>query len=100
MIAANVLHATRNLSATIARVARLLGDGGVLLLNETTAHPTVFDITTGLIEGWQVFEDPQRQDNPLVTAPAWLELLRANGFAEARAFPAMPAAWPRRSAIT
>ncbi len=87
VIAANVLHATRDLAATLGRVARLLGEGGVLLLNETTAHPTVFDITTGLIEGWHVFADKARQDNPLIAAPAWLELLQGNGFVDAQAFP-------------
>ncbi len=87
VIAANVLHATRDLGVTLERVGWLLDQGGVLILNETTAHPRVFDITTGLIEGWQVFEDPLRQDNPLLSAPAWLDLLRAHGFPEAGAFP-------------
>lgn len=87
VIAANVLHATRDLGLTLDRVAWLLGSGGVAVLNETTSHPRVFDITTGLIEGWQIFEDPLRRDNPLVSAAAWVAQLLAHGFEEARAFP-------------
>jgi acyl transferase domain-containing protein/SAM-dependent methyltransferase len=87
VIAANVLHATRDLTATIGRVTGLLGDAGLLLLSETTAHPRVFDITTGLIEGWQVFEDTLRTDNPLISAHAWVDLLKTGGFEAAAAFP-------------
>ena len=87
IVAANVLHATRDLDTTLSRVASLLAPGGLLVLSETTAHPTVFDITTGLIEGWQVFDDPLRADNPLVDASTWVRLLRANGFEHAAAFP-------------
>ena len=87
VIAANVLHATRDLPATIQRVCSLLGEGGLLLLSETTAHPRVFDITTGLIEGWQAFEDDARADNPLITDQKWVELLTAGGFQAAAAFP-------------
>ncbi|MBP7569537.1 MAG: acyltransferase domain-containing protein, partial [Acidobacteria bacterium] len=86
-IAANVLHATRDLKATIDHVLQLLGPGGVLLLYETTAHPVWFDVTTGLIEGWQRFEDPLRGDNPLIGADTWIAQLREQGFEEAIAFP-------------
>ncbi len=87
VIAANVLHATRNLSGTVQRVRSLLGEGGLLILSETTTHPRVFDITTGLLEGWQIFEDAARADNPLVSAQQWVELLTAGGFEAAAAFP-------------
>jgi epothilone polyketide synthase E len=67
VIAANVLHATRDLGGTIDRVAMLLAEGGILVLSETTAHPRVFDITTGLIEGCGV-STTRARDNPLVSA--------------------------------
>ncbi|MBS1243481.1 MAG: hypothetical protein H6R41_18, partial [Deltaproteobacteria bacterium] len=87
VIAANVLHATRDLGGTIDRVAMLLAEGGILVLSETTAHPRVFDITTGLIEGWQAFDDSVRRDNPLVSADRWVEMLTERGFRAASAFP-------------
>jgi acyl transferase domain-containing protein/SAM-dependent methyltransferase len=87
IIAANVLHATRNLATTVERVRSLLDEGGLLVLSETTNHPHAFDITTGLIEGWQVFDDTARADNPLISAADWVNLLTAAGFQAAAAFP-------------
>jgi acyl transferase domain-containing protein/SAM-dependent methyltransferase len=87
VVAANVLHATRNLGETIDRVLSLLAPGGLLLLYEVTTPPAWFDISVGLIEGWQLFNDGLREDSPLLPLPQWLELLRARGFQEVRAFP-------------
>jgi SAM-dependent methyltransferase/aryl carrier-like protein len=87
ILAANVLHATRDLRTTIERVRSLLAPGGVLVLSETTSHPHYFDISTGLIEGWQSFADDLRGDNPLVSATAWVSLLREAGLEQAAAFP-------------
>jgi SAM-dependent methyltransferase len=87
VVAANVLHATRDLRRTVQRARSLLAPGGVLVLSETTAHPHYFDITTGLIEGWQSFDDDLRDDNPLISAERWVTLLLEEGFESARAFP-------------
>lgn len=92
IVAANVLHATRNLDRTLGHTRELLTSGGVLLAYETTAHPRWLDITTGLIEGWHVFEDTWRDDNPLLGCERWAEVLRANGFVEALALPEANAA--------
>jgi malonyl CoA-acyl carrier protein transacylase/SAM-dependent methyltransferase len=51
VVAANVLHATKNLDVTLRHVHSLLAPGGVLLAYEGTHHPRWFDVTTGLIEG-------------------------------------------------
>jgi len=87
VVAANVLHATRDLRKTLDHVRALLAPGGVLVLSETTAHPHYFDITTGLIEGWQSFDDDLRSDNPLIDARRWEGVLHEQGFSQARAFP-------------
>ncbi|HEX4954982.1 MAG TPA: beta-ketoacyl synthase N-terminal-like domain-containing protein [Thermoanaerobaculia bacterium] len=87
IVAANVLHATRDLAQTLARVAGLLAPGGVLLLYETVEHPPWFDVTTGLIEGWQVFDDDLRRDHPLLDRDAWLSALAAVGLEAAAALP-------------
>ena len=53
---------------TLAHVRSLLAPGGVLVAFESTRHPRWFDVTTGLIEGWQRFEDAWRTDVPLIDA--------------------------------
>jgi acyl transferase domain-containing protein/SAM-dependent methyltransferase/acyl carrier protein len=87
VVAANALHATRNLHQTLQNARSLLAPGGMLVLYETTDHQSWFDITTGLIEGWQLFEDDLRTDNPLLSAEQWLAAFKANGFDEVMALP-------------
>ena len=85
--AANALHAARNLTTAIGNVRELLAPGGYLLLVETTVHHAWFDISTGLIEGWQHFEDGLRTDVPLLPFPVWRTALLAGGFDEVLCFP-------------
>jgi len=87
IIAANVIHATRSLSETLQNVRRLLSPQGVLVLFEVTTHQPWFDITTGLIEGWQSFGDDLRADSPLLSAAQWETLLRAEGYPAVAIFP-------------
>ncbi len=87
IVATNVLHATRNLSSTIANVRSLLAPGGMLILCEATTYLSWFDITTGLIEGWQLFEDGLRGDHPLLAADSWKTVLAAGGFERIQSFP-------------
>ncbi len=87
VVAANVLHATRNLDEAIDHVASLLVPGGVLVLFETTQHPSWLDISVGLIEGWQRFEDQLRADNPVLSLEGWERALHAHGFDDLCAFP-------------
>jgi acyl transferase domain-containing protein/SAM-dependent methyltransferase len=86
--AANALHAAKHLPQAIAHVRELLAPGGVLLLVETTTHHAWFDISTGLIEGWQHFADGLRTDIPLLSAAAWHDALRDGGFDEVVSVPA------------
>ena len=44
----------------------VLAPGGILILCEVTDYLSWYDITTGLIEGWQLFEDGLRDDHPLL----------------------------------
>jgi 3-oxoacyl-(acyl-carrier-protein) synthase/SAM-dependent methyltransferase/acyl carrier protein len=87
IVAANVVHAARNLSSALGRAQRLLAPGGILALIETTHHHSWFDMSTGLIEGWQHFEDEDRQDHPLLTPEQWRVVIERSGFAEAIALP-------------
>ena len=81
------MHASTNLRLALRRVRDLLAPGGVLVLIESTTHLTWFDMTTGLIEGWQHFTDDLRADNPLLPADAWIKALNEAGFEAAEAWP-------------
>ena len=85
--ATNVLHATRDLRATIRRVKSLLAPGGILILCEATTHFGWFDVSTGLIEGWQLFEDGLRNDHPLLPPETWKAALLEGGFETVSVYP-------------
>ena len=87
VVATNVLHATRDICDTLKRVRSLLAPGGMLLLCEVTTYLPWFDITTALIEGWQLFEDGLRGDHPLLPAEQWVTLLEQAGFEQVAVFP-------------
>lgn len=87
VVATNALHATRDIRATIANVRSLLAPGGILILCEVTEYLSWFDITTGLIEGWQLFEDGLRDDHPLLPSTVWTSCLEQGGFTRVMAFP-------------
>jgi len=87
IVSANAVHASTDLRRVLQRLRTLLAPGGILLLVESTVHLDWFDMTTGLIEGWQQFADDLRIDHPLLTAPAWLGALLAAGFETAGAWP-------------
>jgi acyl transferase domain-containing protein len=87
IVSANAIHASVDLKLALRRLRALLAPGGVLVLVESTTHLAWFDITTGLIEGWQHFADDLRTDNPLLPPATWLSALREAGFEEAGAWP-------------
>lgn len=88
VVAANVLHAARDLRASLGWIRRLLVPGGLLLLIETTVHQACFDMSIGLIDGWQHFEDKDRVEHPLLDAERWCEVLTESGFEQTMALPA------------
>ena len=87
VLASNVLHATKDVHQTLAHLAWLLAPSGVLAMYKATHHPAWFDVTTGLIAGWQRFADDLRTDVPLIGPEVWSSALTAAGFSEVRAFP-------------
>jgi acyl transferase domain-containing protein/SAM-dependent methyltransferase/acyl carrier protein len=81
VVAANVLHATADLSVTMAHVRELTAPGGVVLLLEVTAPQRWIDITFGLTTGWWKFTDAGlRPGYPLLSAQQWVALLEAHDF--------------------
>ncbi len=89
VIAANVLHATHNVDEALQQVQSLLAAQGVLVLYEATRQLSWYDITTGLIEGWQRFDDEVRsaQDYPLLAPAQWDQVLQTVGFTDVVSWP-------------
>ncbi|MDE3261019.1 MAG: SDR family NAD(P)-dependent oxidoreductase, partial [Acidobacteriota bacterium] len=81
VIAANVLHATRDLGETLAHCRRLLAPSGVLVAVEETVPKEWLDLTFGLLPGWWRFRDAYRTDHALVGPPVWRQALADAGFA-------------------
>ncbi|GET39290.1 methyltransferase [Microseira wollei] len=83
IIAANVLHATRDLRTTLQHIRQLLVPGGMLVLLEGTAPRRWIDLIFGLLKGWWMFSDYDLRPNyPLLSAFKWQEFLQQNGFTE------------------
>lgn len=90
ILAANVLHATSDLSQSLTHIRELLAPAGMLVLLEGTASQRWVDLTFGLTEGWWKFTDTAlRADYPLLSAQRWLDLFKTTGFAEAASIPAL-----------
>src|SRR5690606_39610728 len=88
VIAANVIHTTRDLRAALAHARRLLAPGGLLVLLEVTRPHAWIDLVFGMTPGWWRFADEDlRPDHPLLSEDRWLELLAGSGFP---AVPALP----------
>jgi acyl transferase domain-containing protein/SAM-dependent methyltransferase len=87
VVAANALHATRNLDETIDNILGLLGPGAILVLCEVTDMPSWIEFTYGLVEDWHRFNDGLRSDGPLLSSGQWEQLLRAHGFEDVVSFP-------------
>ena len=84
VLAANVLHATRDLRQSLRHAQQLLAPGGLLVLLEGTAPLRFIDLIFGLTEGWWRFSDHElRPSHALLSATRWRELLEETGFKQA-----------------
>jgi enoyl-CoA hydratase/carnithine racemase/NAD(P)-dependent dehydrogenase (short-subunit alcohol dehydrogenase family)/acyl carrier protein len=82
VIATNVVHATRDLRATLRHAKRLIRPGGALVLNESVEVQEYSTYTFGLLPGWWNASDSAERlvDSPLASASRWPALLRDEGF--------------------
>ena len=81
VIAANVLHATRDLNDTLRHVRELLTPSGLLVLIELEKTPRWADLVFGLTEGWWRNRDEYRDvTGPTLGREPWRRVLRATGF--------------------
>ncbi len=82
VIAANVLHATRDLSSTLAHCRDLLAPSGQLIALEVLKPRAWQDLTFGLLDGWWRFDDAYRSDHALAAPAVWRRALADAGFSE------------------
>ena len=83
VIAANVLHTTRDLGETLAHCRALLAPSGRLVALELMRGRHLQDLTFGLLDGWWRFADAYRPDHALAAPPVWCRALTDVGFEEA-----------------
>ena len=90
VLAANVLHATVDLAATLRWVRCLLRPGGKLLLSEATRAQDFGTMVFGLTLGWWLAQDRQRRIpfSPLASVEGWRTLLADSGFDDVQALTA------------
>ncbi|MCW5313963.1 amino acid adenylation domain-containing protein [Nostoc sp. KVJ3] len=87
VVAANVLHSTRNITETLNHIRELLLPGGYLVLLETVENNSWLDLTFGLTPGWWRFQDKElRLDTPLLSGETWCSVLKRCDFATADSF--------------
>lgn len=92
VIAANVLHATRNIRTTLRQAKALLKPDGLIFLNELTTNSLFNHLTFGLLEGWWLYEDGALRipGSPGLLPEAWRHVLELEGFRNL-AFPCLEA---------
>ncbi|WP_437677704.1 amino acid adenylation domain-containing protein [Sorangium sp. So ce131] len=82
VIAANVLHATRDARQAVRNAKALLRDHGLLLINEINGSSLFTHLTFGLLEGWWRYEDAALRvpGSPALSPSSWRDLLESEGF--------------------
>src|SRR5262249_30384050 len=92
IIASGVLHATKDLRKTLARLGELLGSSGTVLIVEPTRPALSTTLIFGLLKDWWRFGDDVRQDEPCISLDGWKGLLEEAGFSGAIGIADGPAA--------
>ncbi|KAJ5464099.1 hybrid PKS-NRPS biosynthetic cluster [Penicillium sp. IBT 31633x] len=81
ILAANVLHATRDLTKTMEHCRSLLRPGGFLIMMEITGPQTLrTQFIMGGLPGWWLGADDGRVLSPAISAEQWHGLLERTGF--------------------
>ena len=76
VVAANALHATLDIRASLAAATARVAPGGHLALVELVRAPRWVDLVFGTTEGWwRHTSDPVRPEHALLPLPDWRQLL-------------------------
>ncbi|MFI0777851.1 SDR family NAD(P)-dependent oxidoreductase [Streptomyces sp. NPDC021212] len=89
VVAANVIHATRDIRRALGHIKAALRAGGWLLLNELTAVTVQSTVTYGLFDGWWSHDDTALRlpGSPLLDAAGWRAAATALGYSDFAALP-------------
>jgi pyochelin synthetase len=83
VIAVSVLHDTTRIGRCLRSLRSALAPGGLLLVVENTTFHPWFDLTMGLQQGFDGYEDTDlRTAHPLLDREQWREQVAAAGFAD------------------
>lgn len=86
IIAANVLHATKQLRKSVEHARQLLAPNGALVLFEALGPVAWTDLIFGLTDGWWRFADEDiRPDYPMLDFARWKSLLAECGYSSSTA---------------
>ena len=81
IIASSMLHDVSNIKSTLNYLKSMLAPRGLLVILEETKFWPSFDLTMGLQQGFDAFDDEDlRQDHPLISRDQWCQLLKTVGF--------------------
>ncbi|RBL89851.1 non-ribosomal peptide synthetase [Chitinophaga flava] len=89
VIGANVVHATKDIAATLTNIKGVLKKDGLLILNEIAGTEMFTTLTFGLLDGWWLYEDAglRLPGSPGLSAEGWHAVLTETGFEQAISYP-------------
>lgn len=88
IIGTNVIHAVRDVRATLAHLHTLLAPGGSLVFMDVASPSLWTEAVFGLTSGWWRLEDRDlRPIHPLLSREVWEKILKGAGFSEAASIP-------------
>lgn len=88
ILAANVLHDSKDVKKTIQYLWDMLEPEGILVIIEMTKDTGMQLISTRLIEGYSNYDDFRKKKNsPLLSGQEWMQLLKENRFSAVQLYP-------------
>ncbi|MFQ3244035.1 MAG: acyl transferase domain-containing protein/surfactin synthase thioesterase subunit/acyl carrier protein [Arenicella sp.] len=82
VIAANVIHATKDIHNTLANAKASMCENALLFMNEISCLSISAHLTFGLLEGWWLYEDTELRmpGCPGLATRSWEKVLNKEGF--------------------